>query len=191
MTGDKFFLCGGSNEDKSNGWLPSVYSKKTFKIDVVSGAMIRLADMNSKRQAHGLCKIGQYIYACGGLQSCEVALKSCERYDINKNTWSKDVPDMEEAKYSHTMIVVSNTWLYAFGGAYDLYFDDRTSQTVERFNTSSIKNNCDYNNNSKWEMIVMKSGHKTLCQQGVIQLSRQFDDDHVRYLIFGGIQTDY
>ena len=67
IEGNKFLLCGGSNEDKSNDWLPSVYSKKTFKIDVISGAMIRKADMNSKRQAHGLCKIGQYIYACGGL----------------------------------------------------------------------------------------------------------------------------
>jgi len=75
------------------------------------------------------------------------------------------VPDMEEAKYSHTMIVVSNTWLYAFGGAYDLYFDDRSTQTVERFNTSLISpgKNIDTNNNSKWEMIVMKSSHKTLC----------------------------
>ena len=72
---------------------------------------------------------------------------------------------MGEAKYSHTMVVTNNTWLYAFGGAYDLYFDDRSTQTVERFNTANIQpgSNIDDNNNLKWEMIVMKSNHKTLC----------------------------
>jgi hypothetical protein len=40
-----------------------------------------LDNMKTERQAHGLCRVGNYIYACGGVNQFG-SLDSCERYDL-------------------------------------------------------------------------------------------------------------
>ena len=62
--------------------------------------------MNYKRQAHGLCKIGNFIYACGGIDSEQSILDSCERYDLVNKRWINDVPSLNNRKFSMTMIVI-------------------------------------------------------------------------------------
>lgn len=38
--------------------------------------------MITKRQAHGLCRLGNYVYACGGINSAWGLIDSCERYNL-------------------------------------------------------------------------------------------------------------
>lgn len=83
--------------------------------------------MHTRRQAHGLCRIGDYVYACGGLASNQAIVKSCERYDLRKNFWYQDMPDLSEQKFSLTMIVVNHTWLYCFGGVGDYLPENDTT----------------------------------------------------------------
>ena len=79
MESSKFFICGGSSKDDQNHIL---FSNKAYIIDVLSGEVTKLPDMIKQRQAHGVCRIGQYIYCCGGLNQGWCALNHCERYDL-------------------------------------------------------------------------------------------------------------
>ena len=60
--------------------------------------------------------IGNYVYACGGLSGNDI-LDSCERFDLTCEKWIKDVPSLNTAKFSMTMMKLDKTWLYSFGGA--------------------------------------------------------------------------
>lgn len=116
LEGSTYFACGGSASRANLHWSQAIFSKKTFTFDVNTGVMKQKQEMFSRRQAHGLCRIGHYVYACGGLSSNTNIVKSCERYDLRKNWWYTDMPDLTEPKFSVTMIVVDHTWLYCFGG---------------------------------------------------------------------------
>ena len=72
--------------------------------------------MQKKRQAHGMIKVKDYVYCCAGLDGYNI-LDCCERYNIKTNQWSADVPTMKKAKFSMTLMLLDNSWLYSFGGA--------------------------------------------------------------------------
>ena len=109
----QFFVCGGSSKTERQ---LSVFSKKACVIDVSDGQVTRLADMIKSRQAHGLCRVGNFVYCCGGLNQGWNSLDHCERFDLNKRIWTQDVPSMNSRKFSMTVIKVNFTWLYSFGG---------------------------------------------------------------------------
>ena len=67
LEGTTYFACGGSAQKANQHWSRAVFSKKTFTFDIGTGVMQRRHSMGSPRQAHGLCRIGHYVYACGGL----------------------------------------------------------------------------------------------------------------------------
>jgi len=196
LEGSTYFACGGSQTNKVYRFMPPTFSNKAFKIDIENGALKRLPDMKRQRQAHGMCRIGNYVYCCGGHSANGGLLKTSERYDLARNVWYEDLPELSEEKYSMTMIVVSNTWLYCFGGATQYYAEGERRQTVERLNTGTLREAGRYHSgyNKKicnWESIELKIDYGQCCQQGVIPLPTSIDDKHRRYLIFGGIHMDY
>jgi len=71
--------------------------------------------MNESRQAHGMSRIKDYIYCCGGLNEFK-DLDSCERFCLNTLKWKQDVPNLNSTRLSMTMLVVDHSWLYLFGG---------------------------------------------------------------------------
>lgn len=93
------------------------YSKKAFIIDIKTAEVERLPDMHINRQAHGMVKVGDYVYCCAGLDGGYDILGTCERFNLQNKMWTKDVPPMETKKFSMTMMVMDKTWLYSFGGA--------------------------------------------------------------------------
>jgi hypothetical protein len=83
---NKFFVTGGSWQDDS---LPIPvhmrshrYSKKAFIIDINTAEVERLPDMHVSRQAHGMVKVGDYVYCCAGLDGGYEILSTCERYNL-------------------------------------------------------------------------------------------------------------
>ena len=122
--------------------------------------------MNEPRQAHGLLLINNYVYSCAGLDQGFIVLSSCERFNLeNINTqdegWQKDVPDMIEAKFSMTMLVIDKTWIYSFGGATGgLVESDVKGLEVERLNTKDVD---DPKKDAKWERFYFKSDHIRCC----------------------------
>ena len=66
--------------------------------------------------------VNNHVYCCGGIN--DEILNSCERFDVDsllqpecKGMWTRDVPDMKQARFSMTMILVDRHWIYSFGGA--------------------------------------------------------------------------
>lgn len=86
-------------------------------INIETGSVEQLDDMSIPRQAHGMCKVNDFIYCCAGLDGGFDILNSCERYSLVSKRWTSDVPAMENKKFSMTMMVMDKTWLYSFGGA--------------------------------------------------------------------------
>lgn len=137
---NKFFVAGGSKEafyQAGQGWHPTVYSRKVFKIDVHSGEVEKLPSMTQPRQAHGMLFVNGYVYCCAGLNENEI-LDSCERFCLETNEWKTDVPKLENAKFSMTMHLMDKVWVYSFGGATYSGFDDKKGLEVERLNTMTI-----------------------------------------------------
>ena len=50
-----------------------------------------LDNMNENRQAHGLTRVGNYVYACGGINE-NGSLDTCERFDLGSKKWIEDLP---------------------------------------------------------------------------------------------------
>ena len=76
--------------------------------------------MNSRRIFNGMCRIGGFVYSCGGIDS-DGFLDSCERYDIKNDMWHQDVPALPEACFSQTLMVVKKVWIYSFGGLFQYH----------------------------------------------------------------------
>lgn len=105
------------------------------------------------------------------------------------------MPDLCEAKFSLTMIVVENTWLYCFGGVGDYGPAHQGSQVVERLNTAVLREEDHFSEHNKalcsWERVELRSKYETCCQQGVIPLKSLPGSNERRYLVFGGVHGDY
>ena len=56
---------------------------------------------------------------------------SCAAYDIKNNTWLMALPQMEQARRSHSTCTVGGQWIYAIAG-----YNQRKGylSSVERFN---------------------------------------------------------
>jgi hypothetical protein len=85
---NKFFITGGSNiNDVMNGFnMMGIhkYSDKAFILDTLSGVIEQKPRMSVKRQAHGMCLVGNSVYCCAGLDGYQI-LKSCERFNLDEN----------------------------------------------------------------------------------------------------------
>ena len=88
-------------------------------------------------------RVKEYVYCCGGLAKNQL-LKSCERYSLELDKWTDDVPDLNEEKFSATMMVMDKSWLYSFGGlnrGHRLYMASQNQFEIERFNTDLLTGN--------------------------------------------------
>ena len=79
------------------------YSKKAFIVDSKEGLVRVLPEMQFKRQAHGMIQIGNFVYCCAGLDGGWDILNSCERFNLDTETWQRDVPDMNQKQFSMSM----------------------------------------------------------------------------------------
>ena len=60
--------------------------------------------------------VNNYVYCCAGLAQNSNILRNCERFNTETYTWSQDVPEMCNAKFSMTMLLMDKKWIYSFGG---------------------------------------------------------------------------
>jgi hypothetical protein len=136
-------------------------------------------------------KVRDYIYVCGGLAN-NIIFPDCERFSLIDKKWHKDVPNLQQAKFSMTMMVMDKTWLYSFGGLSDTHGMDTGFFQVERLNTDLIGQP-----DTQWQRIEIKTNYNIVCQQGIIPLNYSHSDVMIgkpgerRYLIFGGVKSTY
>ena len=80
---EKVFISGGI-------WgLENTAVKSWYIFNISTKEIFKKADMNSRRELHGLIKYDQKVFAFGSFGTN----KSAERYDIIRNSW-KNLPDM-------------------------------------------------------------------------------------------------
>lgn len=51
---------------------------------------------------------------------------------LENNKWTNDVPDMNKARFSMTMLFVDSRWIYSFGGATEDLMGTETGLEIER-----------------------------------------------------------
>jgi hypothetical protein len=78
--------------------------------------------------------VGNFIYCCGGLDGYAI-LSTCERFNLETETWSMDIPKMQVERFSMTMMVMDKTWIYSFGGATMNFQKDLKNFEIERLDT--------------------------------------------------------
>lgn len=167
---------------------PQRYSNKVFIIDTETGHVQKMAKMSTKRQAHGMVLVKNHVYCCGGLDGTYEILQTCERFDLTTQSWSQDVPDLSVGKFSMTMMVMDQTWIYSFGGASPAFSEVPDGFEVERLDTSTL---------SGWESIIIKCDFVRGCQQGVIPLNTSWGDEQLgkpgerRFIVFGGVHHNF
>ena len=133
MYGNEYFIAGGSLRLGSL----TVFSKQAQLIDISTGIIEELPDMLEARQAHGMSKVRDYVYCCGGYNGDDV-LTSCERFSLANKSWAKDVPELKAPRLAMTMLVINYSWVYLFGGCTDVPQDQSTNFLIERIDTNLI-----------------------------------------------------
>ena len=168
-------------------------------VELDNGIVREVDPMHSKRQAHGIVGLANYVYVCGGLSGLYL-LNRCERFDVISEKWYSDLPQLNEYKFSMTICAVDNRWLYSFGGATAYYDESQRELVIERLDTFALRNHDEpgakqYNiDNCAWELLRIRSRFQTCCQQGIIPLletAADRDNGFRRFLIFGGVHGDY
>lgn len=155
---DKFLVCGGSAKVGNE----SVYSQAAMIVELDNGIVREVEPMHSKRQAHGICNLANYVYVCGGLSGLYL-LNRCERFDIISEKWYSDLPLLNEYKFSMTICPVDNKWLYSFGGATAYYDENQRELVIERLDTYSLRRHDEpdaqlYNREQcAWEILRIRS----------------------------------
>jgi len=105
---------------------------------------------------------------------------------------------LAEPKFSMTMVLMDNVWIYSFGGATrDVMMDNNQKGfEIERLNTGLVEAGT-LNSSHTWERFVLSNDFNRCCQQGVIPLNTSWGEERIgqegerRYLIFGGVFNDF
>ena len=141
--------------------------------------------MATMRVDHGLCRLGDYLYALGGRGSNSILfeLDCCERLNLQTLRWSQDVPDLRIECSCMTVIQANHTWLYAFCSKDK---DPKNPDApfglfLQRLNTLKLNNKTLYHN-VEWDLVPINPNLNGIYYPAVIKLQSQ-SPEHRRYLI--------
>lgn len=93
--------------------------------------------MQVARLGFGCCidNYGDRLYVIGGSVGKHKATDKCEYYDIESDNWVS-LPSLSEPRFSHTLCVFNDEWLFAFGG---FNKDQNLLTKIERYDISTEK----------------------------------------------------
>ena len=107
-------MCGGAIAG-SKSYLKTLTYLDEFKWKFMSG----LSNMNHARDAHGITSWkNRYIIVVGSWH-VEQSRKTCEIFDIKKNTWT-ELPSLHDETCAPGLVIVKDRYLYKLGGATDV-----------------------------------------------------------------------
>ncbi|CDW83317.1 kelch motif family protein [Stylonychia lemnae] len=157
-------------------------SKQCYRLNLKNQMMHEITSLSKQRYGHGLCHLGQYIYATGGVDNYSIYLDHCERYDLLNNTW-EDIPKFDCPIFSHSLISVRKRYLYSFGGMYEKPEAYKYQERLMRLDTHKIgRVECN------WEYFAFPSEFQQGCQYQVYQMPQLSQNGQIQeYIIFGGV----
>lgn len=103
------FITGGSIANTKN------YLKTTYKLNEKNWNLELLADMNHKRDAHGIIGWKNLKLIVVGSWHVDSSTKTCEMYDIQTNHWTK-LPELNYPTCAPGLIIIKDRYLYKLGG---------------------------------------------------------------------------
>ncbi len=149
------------------------YIPTTFQLNETNWSLSKKADMQFARRHHTLGLMGKHIYCIGGENGTNGVLKTCEKYDIEADSWEK-IPSLNHPKCRASLCSFNDCILYAFGGTY------KEGNTEDYFDSIEL-----YSNRSgtpKWENILVTE--TATWTKRASSGSIQIDEDSI--LLFGG-----
>jgi N-acetylneuraminic acid mutarotase len=96
--------------------------------------------MKTARAAYG-CVVDNYgakIYVVGGTSHKMQPLASCEVYSIAEDRWT-DLKSLKEPRFSQSLVVFNDIWLYQFGGFKKNPNSTDLVNTIEKLNLEKPK----------------------------------------------------
>ena len=91
-------------------------TNNSFQYDIKMGKFIKKGNMKEKRSFHSLIKPeGNFIYTLGGNDQNFLALSSCEKYNLSKDSY-ENAPKMNIEKSNAFSICMDNRIIYCFFG---------------------------------------------------------------------------
>ena len=115
-------------------------SQDVFIINVDKLKITKKAPMIQNRKEHSIVQLQNAVYALGGFDG-ENFLKTCERYDLEKDEW-KFVSSMKIPKCAFASSVLNNRFIYVFGG----YDGMERLNTIEKFDSEF----------NRWDVLQLK-----------------------------------
>eukprot|EP01022_Parablepharisma_sp_SALTPOND_P023826 TRINITY_DN52095_c0_g1_i1.p1 TRINITY_DN52095_c0_g1~~TRINITY_DN52095_c0_g1_i1.p1 ORF type:complete len:309 (-),score=7.53 TRINITY_DN52095_c0_g1_i1:52-978(-) len=111
--GQIFYVAGGR-------WSQETY-RVTFSAESSTNLIVnQMNDMNYLRCAFGMTHInGKYLFAIGGMDLSKEYTKVCERFDIERNKWTK-VQSLKQGQYVPLVSTFNNRLIYSFASIYNL-----------------------------------------------------------------------
>lgn len=164
--GNKIILSGGFDPVNIE------FLRTTQQIEVVKNSLIqRTARQNMKlpRSQHKLVALSsRIIYCMGGKNKKDRYMSSCERFDVESDTWSEAAP-LNEAKFYIAAASFNCSHIYVFGGC----GHKGALSTIEMLRVEE----------NKWHVVKLAGGDKWAARdEGAC-----FQSSSNEILVFGGI----
>jgi len=163
----------------SGGERNKIIISNVYEIYESVKSLVERKNMINPRRNHGFVCIQGYAVAAGGYNKSAMALKKCEKFDTNKNCWT-ELPELNEERNFLSICVVSDKYLYVFGGSNSF---ESKSESYELLNIE---------NPDKWTKmtIISLSDQASKYKKSMIRLgfglgSIQISKNEI--LLFGGL----
>ena len=72
-------------------------TKNCMSIDLRNGVSTPLSSMETERNDFSLCRVRNFLYAIGGTDLRQIRTTSCVKYNLLKDKWSDDLPELPKA----------------------------------------------------------------------------------------------
>lgn len=166
----RVFLMGGSKDPEGKQAIHNCYEvnlkKKTLSaIEKLSSPKLSFAA--------ALSPDGKEIYIAGGSSGENKSTNEVELFDVLKKKWTR-LPNLNQPRFSGSLILCENTDLYCFGGVDNDPKDPTKFLTLKSIETLNIAEE-----NSEWETLNLSLPYKT-SSPGAISLG------HRAFIVFGG-----
>lgn len=86
--------------------------------------------MKNARSGHGISYLNDSIFVVGGHSDVNNYLKSCERYDIESNSW-QEIANLNYKVNNCCVCAFKNNYLFKFGGKLN---DKEINNIIEKYN---------------------------------------------------------